>query len=818
MIEAVMYMEISIVYSAVLSLSSMEVAVIFNKLHMIEVGFAIILVVFCCGGLGLIAFAKQRVGKETFNLACSLASAVFASILLREGSVQRGTFSIAQIAQVWINVHLGVLISAGVCLTVNPYTAVSKLKRSFVDTLDTYAEILNITVAQFLGAPAGRAQLEAAAKDHHAAFTSMEQNMREAKFEHFVRGTEEEYFIQRRMVTSIQSLAQYLGSLKSSLTTQKLLISETAAADEASCEELFKIFEYHLAPPMKSLTYTLKLILEDLPFGPAPAYELSLHERYKPSLRMAVHMYSAARVRALKEVYAHKIFSESSSCDIYVDQEEVASTCGQFSYVLEDLSTELLAFLGILEDYQHYLSTRPPRSWWWLLRWRANPRDAARQVREPPAAFALSDLSEIGAVMSRHPAKEPLSVRVWQWSLVLRRSDVRFGIKVGVGSMVYALPAFIPLTRGVFSHWRLEWGLVAFVIVMNISIGGTTMSSYLRLLGTFLGCVVAVAGWTLFPDNALVLPVFGFVFAIPCMYINLNWRQNNGFGRIMLLAYNLVALYTYSVAQIDTEYDDDDDDEGGSTPIVGEIGLHRMVSVSIGVLWGLFVTVYVWPISARSTLKRRLSILWVHMGLIWRADPLNSLTLPAELGAAARATGIHPSIGDEHELQHALVQIQPLIKHSESEFRLKGPFPGNDYRRILRITQDILHYYQIMSIMIAKDHKASAREADIIADTAAERRELSDRIFLIYYLLASSIRMGIPLPEQLPSTDHARDRMIIKINRYRMKAVGSDGSDEDFVLFYTYILATLFISEGLNEIAKILHSLIGYVHDDAFVV
>ncbi len=54
-------------------------------------------------------------------------------------------------------------------------------------------------------------------------------------------------------------------------------------------------------------------------------------------------------------------------------------------------------------------------------------------------------------------------------------------------------------------------------------------------------------------------------------------------------------------------------------------------------------------------------------------------------------------------------------------------------------------------------------------------------------VLGSSIRLGFPLPENLPSTDRSRDRLLAKLFRYRSRLRGTEGEvDEDFALIYAY--------------------------------
>lgn len=49
------------------------------------------------------------------------------------------------------------------------------------------------------------------------------------------------------------------------------------------------------------------------------------------------------------------------------------------------------------------------------------------------------------------------------------------------------------------------------------------------------------------------------------------------------------------------------------------------------------------------------------------------------------------------------------------------------------------------------------------------------------------MKLELPLNEALPSTDHARDRLLAKIFRFRRDSeVPSEQRDEDFTLLYAY--------------------------------
>jgi len=65
----------------------MGVSRLFDRLELIQLGHAIVLIVFCAGGLGLIAYTKIAMSSPTVSVACSLASISIITILTKEGNL-----------------------------------------------------------------------------------------------------------------------------------------------------------------------------------------------------------------------------------------------------------------------------------------------------------------------------------------------------------------------------------------------------------------------------------------------------------------------------------------------------------------------------------------------------------------------------------------------------------------------------------------------------------------------------------------------------------------------------------------------------------
>jgi hypothetical protein len=72
--------------------------------------------------------------------------------------------------------------------------------------------------------------------------------------------------------------------------------------------------------------------------------------------------------------------------------------------------------------------------------------------------------------------------------------------------------------------------------------------------------------------------------------------------------------------------------------------------------------------------------------------------------------------------------LEGLRAAAASEFELRGPFPQVEFARIMDSTNKMLDAFHAMNIVIQKDLKASAGEAEILRFTADERAQLSARI------------------------------------------------------------------------------------------
>lgn len=161
--------------------------------------------------------------------------------------------------------------------------------------------------------------------------------------------------------------------------------NSTPSNDLLAPADMFVTFIDQLGPPAKSLVYTLKQMLDELQF--ARNGTVAFDERFPTNLRSAIELYTDSRNKALETLYKSKSMSGPRPVEVLADLEEVAASCGHFSFSLLDLAEEALKYLDLLEELHTEIERTPKRrTWYWLMFWRRSNDDD-----EQPRTFGESE-------------------------------------------------------------------------------------------------------------------------------------------------------------------------------------------------------------------------------------------------------------------------------------------------------------------------------------------------------------------------------------------------------------------------------------------
>ena len=338
--------------------------------------------------------------------------------------------------------------------------------------------------------------------------------------------------------------------------------------------DIFALFIDLLGPSMKSLAYTLSETLRETPLGKDPKTEFVVNDQLRESLRDAISLYKEARGNALQEVYRSIELGRSRSEKIQADIEEVAAACGHFSFSLLAVAEEMDSYLDVLEDLKQ-MSHHSRRSWNFLKFWQrwtstannahfdGDDADREQLLPKPPVVNRLRRSAipkgipdemtnrrdtfnwEAAPQTSKHlRTASQLLLRMARW---LTREDILFGIKVGIGALLWAMFAFIPAIRPIYQTWRGEWGLLSYMIVNGMTTGAANTTGLSRFYGTIIGGACACLAWLIGQENPFVLAFCSWLMSLYMFY--LIAIKNAPLGRMSLLAYNVVLLYAYSISQ-----------------------------------------------------------------------------------------------------------------------------------------------------------------------------------------------------------------------------------------------------------------------------
>ena len=252
MFEAVGLAILCFIYMAFISFTSMGASIFFGRtLGLLAVGHIVVLIVFCGGGLGFVGWVKQRLGNPLVNVACSLTSLGVITVLTKEGAVQAAEFSDDKVIQVMQMIIMGVVAATAVCFIVKPVSARNELRENMIQVTDSLGDMLAMITRSFLTGSEEELEQRAfviASDRYRKVFTSLSKNLREAKFEHYIYGTETEYHLEAKLVKCMQRMAQNIGGLRSAATTQFDLLAQGPAGGATPVTSIYTPISA-LSPP-----------------------------------------------------------------------------------------------------------------------------------------------------------------------------------------------------------------------------------------------------------------------------------------------------------------------------------------------------------------------------------------------------------------------------------------------------------------------------------------------------------------------------------------------------------------------------------------
>lgn len=883
MLDALILATSAFLYVALVSFLSMSVSAFFaDTVHLIELGHALVLIFFVGGGLGLVAWVKLRKNDPLVNIACSLVSLTLVTILTKEGAVQAGDYSIKSISQILKMIIAGVVATMLVSFLVFPISARHKLKKNLLQDTDALADMLALITSSFLSGDEAELEdsvFQSVSDQHKKLSSTMSQNLREARYEHYLMGTERQALIEAKIVQCIQRISQSIGGLRSAAAMQFVVNKQPAfgslaastsfattpgwmdsmessrmmahdrdimsyftpqvPAQEATSQqraatqmsfkspfEIFEVFIETLGPAMRSLAFTLKEILDDFPFDASNHYAIVTNPKFKSSLDRALELYQESRITSLQTVYARKDVDRSRPIPVQADWEDAAACCGHFSYSLVEVAESVKEYLNVLDELQLEVDEKPAgKTWKWLKFWRSPYDQIELEGLDPDFAKLVRRSDNFETQLSDKHLKGTPERDVPFWPDHSRFKQLFF-------RCLHACATFF---RRDDIRFAIKVGFGAMLYAAPSFIPSTRpIYQHWRgewgLVSYMLVCSMTIGASNTTGYSRVLGTCLGAVLAI------IVWEVSNenpfilaffGFCMAYWTGYIIIGqgkgpmgrfiMLTYNLSALYAYSltSWDDQDDGDEE----DPGKHPLIIPIAGHRVVAVISGCIWGLiitRAVWPISARQK-LKDGLALLWLRMGLIWKRDPL----AMLSDGPHPdrymNLQEEFYLQRFLANLQGLAEASKSEFELRRPFPHAVYNKILTSTEQMLGSFHAMNEVLLSNLDVSPGEEALLKATVKERAQLCRRISHLFSVLASSMKLEYSITsDALPSIEHTRDRLLAKIFEYRRSGVQEQKiEDEDYSLLYTYALVTGQLSLGIESVLKEVESLFGVLDEEA---
>ncbi|ORZ22247.1 hypothetical protein BCR42DRAFT_447572 [Absidia repens] len=394
-------------------------------------------------------------------------------------------------------------------------------------------------------------------------------------------------------------------------------------------------------------------------------------------------------------------------------------------------------------------------------------------------------------------------MNLWRFFSWFRQYQVRYAIKAGLTALILSSLAFIPSTQYYFQTYRMEWTLITALAVMTPTVGGTNYIAALQLGATVSGVVIGAVIYRLFSESHVIWSIgLTWLLSLPCFWMVLHKPKYGKFGQFTLLAYTLVILYKYNHPDVD----------------VYDLAYQRCLSVGGGVIIGLVVTTYISPYEARKAMRYGLSDLLLKYSREYYAlngknnNSSSNNNNDNTIAMMSVNIGTQSSLGDDNatllELQQDLCNLSTLLNHTPNEPRLKGRFPVETYKVMLRSCQSILDNLVMMRMVMA------ARENDHRMNDDKNWSDMVGNVVLYFYVLASALQLKTPLPPYLPPADMARKQLMGRsqattTTKGTIPTPLHDGSSSSYMAYYAYIVLMETMLYDMDQLGYHMKALYG---------
>ncbi|KAI8387410.1 aluminum activated malate transporter-domain-containing protein [Blakeslea trispora] len=322
------------------------------------------------------------------------------------------------------------------------------------------------------------------------------------------------------------------------------------------------------------------------------------------------------------------------------------------------------------------------------------------------------------------------------------RSDpFRYAVKFAITMELLALMAWLPIpgVNDLYNSNHGQWALLSAMVVINFTVGSTLTQCFYRVVATVVGALCGYLSLLASNRNAnpYVLAVMVLIFQFPMWYILLGSKYPR-IGFISLLTLAVII----STGYMDTYKED------LFAPV-----WKRTLTAIIAIVVVIIIDHLLWPVWARTTLRKHLSNLLIATGIQY--SKVASLVCQENTRSFRYQYTLKDAEFNSKDLKRQYQMACQMLTLAEMEPRItKASFPIETYRELLNHEKNVL--YWIDHLLKTQQFISEEVRKVIMNPLNSYRKELAAAVHLYMFTLGGSLRTKSSLPASLPSAEISR--------------------------------------------------------------
>ncbi|KAL7269567.1 hypothetical protein RUND412_007759 [Rhizina undulata] len=281
-----------------------------------------------------------------------------------------------------------------------------------------------------------------------------------------------------------------------------------------------------------------------------------------------------------------------------------------------------------------------------------------------------------------------------------------FGFRVACATISMALPAFFEDSWAWFIKNRVFWGMLVIAIGMSPTSGASVAGLLGRVLGTVVAMVLGLINWYIVDGNTAGVIVFMWITIALQFYFVLKFPATIQITLTGLITEIMIIGYEVQVRKLGPVRS-----AASGQPVldIDHIGPQRLLLTLAGVVIAYIFTIFPFPVTTRSLIRRSVS---TSLHLMSQTYASTTTLLHARLKADTTAEEAAQKATTKQLTKGYILyeQLRANILFTHFEPSLRGPFPRDQYERIINASQNIAGYLAMITYASKTFSTAGGRE------------------------------------------------------------------------------------------------------------